>query len=221
MATLVDHWPLLGLRLVTPRLELRLPREAELAALADLAAGGIHDPARMPFAVPWTDLPPAERARSVIQYYWSRLGACQPADWSLPFSVFHDGTVIGQQEISARDFATTRQAATGSWLGQAYQGRGLGTEMRAAVLHLAFACLGARDAVSGAFEDNPASLAVSVKLGYERDGINRLAVRGERVTEYRLRLTRERWEEHRGVPVTVSGLGPCLPLLGLEPGLES
>lgn len=31
---LIDHWPLLGLRLTTPHLELRLPGEDELAALA-------------------------------------------------------------------------------------------------------------------------------------------------------------------------------------------
>lgn len=56
---LTDHWPQLGLRLSTTRLELRLPTGEELAELADLAAQGIHEPDRMPFTVPWTDLPPA------------------------------------------------------------------------------------------------------------------------------------------------------------------
>ena len=28
---LIDHWPLLGLRLITPRLELRLPSDEELS----------------------------------------------------------------------------------------------------------------------------------------------------------------------------------------------
>ena len=37
---LVDYFPLVGLRLVTPRLELRIPSLAELADLADVAAGG-------------------------------------------------------------------------------------------------------------------------------------------------------------------------------------
>ncbi|MFI0508274.1 hypothetical protein ACH3Y9_05555 [Streptomyces sp. WSLK1-5] len=46
---LVDHWPLVGLRLSTPHLELRLPGEDELGALA---AGGIHELDRMPFLVP-------------------------------------------------------------------------------------------------------------------------------------------------------------------------
>lgn len=37
---LIDHWPLLGLRLTSPGLELRLPSEEELGELADLAADG-------------------------------------------------------------------------------------------------------------------------------------------------------------------------------------
>ena len=49
---LIDHWPLLGLRIVTPRLELRLPSGDELAELAELAAEGVHAPDRMPFASP-------------------------------------------------------------------------------------------------------------------------------------------------------------------------
>jgi len=42
---------------------------------------------------------------------------------------------------------------------------------RAAVLQLAFQGLGAQQAVSAAFEGNPASLRVSRKLGYRDDGI--------------------------------------------------
>jgi RimJ/RimL family protein N-acetyltransferase len=44
--------------------------------------------------------------------------------------------------VSGRDFAVLREVHTGSWLGQRYQGQGLGTEMRSAVLHLGFAGLG-------------------------------------------------------------------------------
>jgi hypothetical protein len=58
-----EHWPLSSLRIRTPRLELRLPTPDELAALAALSAGPIHDPAVQPFANGWTDAPPAERVR--------------------------------------------------------------------------------------------------------------------------------------------------------------
>ena len=106
---LIDHYPLLGMRLRTPRLELRLPSCEELADLADLAAKGIHDPEVMPFAVPWTDQSPAERARSVINYNWLRRGNSTPQDWVLLFTVFIAGTVVGQQDIGARNFAVTLQ----------------------------------------------------------------------------------------------------------------
>ncbi|MFE3773133.1 hypothetical protein [Streptomyces sp. NPDC059122] len=68
--TLLTHWPLAGLRLTTPRLELRLPNLDDLAALASLAADGVHDPAVQPFTVAWTDVGPEQRARSVLQYHW-------------------------------------------------------------------------------------------------------------------------------------------------------
>jgi RimJ/RimL family protein N-acetyltransferase len=65
---------------------------------------------------------------------------------------------VGQQEISARDFPVLREVSTFSWLGVRHHGSGIGTQMRAAVLHLAFAGLGATDAISGAFDDNIPSL---------------------------------------------------------------
>lgn len=212
---LVDHFPLLRLRLSTPRLELRLPSPEELAALADLAAEGIHDAEVMPFLVPWTDRPPAEVARGVIQHHWSQLGGWQPQDWSLSLTVLHAGVVVGVQSISARDLAITRQVSTGSWLGRRHQGQGIGTEMRAAVLHLAFVGLNAQEALSNAFKDNHASHGVSRKLGYQPNGIDRRVIRGAMVTDQRLCLTRAAWDRHRTVPVTVEGLEPCLHLLGL------
>lgn len=215
---LIDHFPLLGLRLCTPRLELRPPSGDELAALAELATGEIHDPGAMPFAQPWTDQPPAARARSVVQYHWRCRGESTPQYWRLLFAVFRDGTVVGQQDLLAREFAVTGEVVTGSWLGRKYQGQGIGTEMRAAVLQLAFAGLGAVEATSAAYAFNNASLAVSRKLGYEPDGVERHVVRGGLALHHRLRLTRENWQRHRSVPVTVEGLAPCLPELGVGDG---
>ncbi|MQA98270.1 MAG: GNAT family N-acetyltransferase, partial [Streptosporangiales bacterium] len=169
----------------------------------------------MPFLIPWTDRPPAEVARGVVQYHWQALGSWTPGEWQLDLVVFHDGVVVGQQTVSGHDFAVTREVHTGSWVGRGYQGKGIGTEMRAAVLHLAFAGLGAEVAASSAFEDNAASLAVSRKFGYRPDGVSRRMVRGKLAIEHRQRLTRPDWEAHRDVPVTIEGLAPCLPLFGL------
>ena len=212
---LIDHWPLLGLRLITPGLELRLPSSEELGELADLAAEGMHDPGRRPFLVSWPALPPEDRARALVQRHWRQLGDWSADDWTLDLAVFADGQVVGQQEISARHYRVLREVSTFSWLGVRHHGQGIGTQMRAAVLHLAFAGLGATDATSGSFDDNISALRVSEKLGYQPDGIERLAAHGQVTTTRRLRLTRDRWEAAGRVPVTITGLPSCLPLFGL------
>ena len=71
------------------------------------------------------------------------MAAFSPESWELGLVAFHDGRPIGVQAVLAKAFAADRTVATGSWLGRAFQGQGLGTEMRAAVLTLAFAGLGA------------------------------------------------------------------------------
>lgn len=211
---LTDVWPLFGLVLRTPRLELRVPSLEQLAALAALAEEGVHDPAEMPFLVPWTDLPPGPRGRSVMQYQWRTWSELSPDRWRLELVVLAEGRPVGLQGIGAQDFAVTREVATGSWLGRRHQGRGIGTEMRAAVLHLAFAGLGAAWAVSSALSGNAASIGVSRKLGYADDGIAVQAVRGQRRTDQRFRIDRETWAARQTVPVRIEGLEPCRELLG-------
>lgn len=209
------HWPVTSLELSTPRLRLRVPSAPELDALAGLAAAGIHDTAAQPFTVPWTDAEPEVVARRVLKYAWGTWSRWEPEDWSLWLAVLHDGEVIGSQEVAARDFAVRREVNTGSWLGRDFHGHGFGTEMRAAVLHLAFAGLGARFATSGAYAYNAPSLGVSRKLGYRDDGVEHHTVRGEDAVMQRLRLTREDWETHRATEVRIEGLEQSLPMFGL------
>ncbi len=211
----LTNWPLTGLRLRTPRLELRLPTLTELDTLASLAAEGVHDPGLQPFGVPWTDAPPAERARSVLQFQLAQWAAWSATDWSLHLVVQAGRVIVGTQGISGRDFAKLREVHTGSWLGQRYHGQGIGTEMRAAVLHLAFAGLHAEYATSDAFSDNAASLAVSRRLGYVADGIERQVSRGRPAVRHRLRLNRASWQAHRQIEVKISGLAGCLADFGL------
>jgi RimJ/RimL family protein N-acetyltransferase len=215
MADMNTWWPLAGLRLRTARLELRPASDRDLMALADLAAAGVHDPEVQPFTVPWTDVAPDERGRGVLQYHWSKRAAWKPDLWSLDLVVVRDGTVVGTQGISAHDFAVLREVSTGSWLGRDYQGQGIGTEMRAAVLHLAFAGLGADYASSSAFADNPASQRISRKLGYADNGVDRHVSRGRAATVRRFRLDRQTWEASHAVPVTIDGMEQCLQMFGV------
>ena len=115
------------------------------------------------------------RVTTLLQRHRRHRADWSADDWSLDLAVFADGQVVGEQDMSAHDYPVLREVSTFSWVGVRHHGRGIGTEMRAAALHLAFAGLGATNAVSGAFADNVSSLRVSEKLGYQADGIERLA----------------------------------------------
>jgi len=211
------YWPLFDLRLRTPRLELRLPTDDDLVELAGLASGGIHDPAQMPFSVPWTDLPFPARERGLLQWNWSKRSTFAADDWWFDLAVSDGVRLLGVQGLFARQFPALRTVQTGSWLGQAHQGQGLGREMRAAILHLAFAGLGALTARSEAFDENVASQRVSLALGYRPDGTDRKTVRGLARDLTRFRLDRAAWEATARIPVELVGLDACLPMFGLAP----
>jgi len=206
-------WPFAALRIRTPLLELRYPDDDDLVALAHLAAEGIHDPGAMPFFVPWTRAEPADLERNVLQFNWGRRAALTHDDWSLPLVVCADGAPVGMQDLFAKQFAVRRTVESGSWLVRRAQGKGFGTEMRAAVLHLAFAGLRAKEAHSGSFVDNPASAAVSRRNGYEPNGEEIREREGAPARLQRWVLTRARWEPRRRDDITVDGLDSCLPLL--------
>ena len=209
---ITTHWPLLGLSVETPRLTLRYPDDALVADIADLAAEGIHDPSWMPFSFPWTDVEPPLLQRNTVQFLWQMRAAWSATNWHLQMAVLVDGAVVGVQAVLAEDFEVLRTASTGSWLGRRYQGKGIGKEMRAAILHLVFAGLGASYALSSAFEDNAASLAVTRRLGYEESGRRQMARRGEPAWMIDFRMSRERWEQRRRDDITITGLEPCRAL---------
>jgi RimJ/RimL family protein N-acetyltransferase len=118
------------------------------------------------------------------------------------------------QGLVAKNFARLRTVETGSWLGRQYQGQGLGKEMRAAILHLAFDGLGAIEAMSGAFHDNEASLATSRSLGYIENG-DRLMLRRERPDRMiDLKLDRASWASRRRDDIEIEGLETCLEMFG-------
>ena len=208
----MDLTPLHGLRLRTPRLELRLPAADELEQLREVALAGVHPPEFMPFAVAWTDEPDLA---TFLDYHELQRREWTPAAWDLELGVWLDGELVGVQAVTATDFVTTRLVSTGSWLGERFQRRGVGTEMRTAILELAFRGLGADVARSGAIDGNAASMRVSEKLGYRVIGRGTVEPRGIPTGHTDLELCRHEWRPP--APVEIVGLEPCLPLFGIGP----
>jgi RimJ/RimL family protein N-acetyltransferase len=200
------------IRLRTPRLELRLPNDDELLELYRVAEAGIHPPDEMPFGVAWTDDLSEEAFLAFHRRAWDEWS---PDDWACNFVTFLDGRAVGTQAVTAKDFGTKGEVGTGSWLGAPFQGKGYGTEQRAAVLEFAFRGLGADAATSGALVHNVASQRVSAKLGYRTTGMSELAPRGEPVPHYDYRIERAEWR--CPIAVELVGLEPALPLFGITP----
>jgi RimJ/RimL family protein N-acetyltransferase len=217
VTSLADAWPLFGLRLRTERMVLRLPTDDEILELIDLARAGVHPPDEMPFGIAWTALPSPAFERGFLQHHWLGRASWTPERWELNLMAEVDGVPAGSQSIGADGFAIHRTVHTGSWLGRAYQGRGLGKEMRAAVLGFAFDGLGARYAETTAFVDNAASNGVSRGLGYEENGRRTLAPQGVARDAQNFRMTEEGWRARPRPPLTIEGLEPCLELFGSVP----
>jgi RimJ/RimL family protein N-acetyltransferase len=212
--TLETAWPLFALRIRSEHLVLRLPTDDDVLALIDLAKAGIHPPDEMPFGVAWSVVPSPAFERGFVQHHWSMRGSWRPDAWMLNLLVESDGRPIGSQSLHANDFAIHRIVDTGSWLGQAFQGRGFGKEMRAAVLAFAFDGLGARVAESAAFLDNLASSGVSRSLGYVENGLGALAPQGVSRESQRFRMTVGAWRSRPRPPVAIEGLDACREMFG-------
>jgi RimJ/RimL family protein N-acetyltransferase len=210
-----EHWPLFGLRVRTPRLELRVIDEPTAFELVDLASTGIHPPELMPFTFPWTDEPDGVRQQNSLRHYWRVRADFAAEKWVLAFAVRRDGELVGSQGLHADNFPLTRVASSGSWIAQRYQGQGIGKEMRAAILHLAFEGLGAVRCESAAFENNPSSRGVSLSLGYVENGDEIKLQRGQPARMVRYKLERSAWERQRRDDIVIDGLDRALPMFGI------
>jgi RimJ/RimL family protein N-acetyltransferase len=176
-----------------------------------VAEAGIHPAEEMPFGRAWTDELDLDQ---FLAFHEGALETWTPERWDLNLVTFLDGRAIGTQGLHGHSFGLTGEVGSGSWLGQPFQGRGFGTEQRAAVLELAFRGLGARAAHSGALIHNLASQRVSEKLGYRFVFEDTLSPRDEPIPHRNYRLAREDWRSP--VPVEIEGLEACLPLFGVS-----
>lgn len=100
---------------------------------------------------------------------WVEIASARRANGNGLEFVIANGSAVGIVGFSS--FGKT--AELGYWLSPPAQGRGLMTAAARAALACAFAH-GATTIVSGAFADNPASLKVQHKLGFDRVGESRI-----------------------------------------------
>lgn len=212
-------WPLFDLAVSTPRLSLRYVTDEVGEQLAELAARGIHDPTTMPFSEPWTDVPPPEQ-RHTLSYYWRCRAETSSAAWTLNLAAVDDQEPVGLCSLRATDFPQTRTASTGSWIARCHQRRGLGLEMRHAALHLLFAGLGAEHAVTRAWHDNTASLAVTRSLPYTSSGSSEEMRRDRPDTMLTFSLTRHQWQTIRRNDIQLTGVETVREFLGIAPGSD-
>lgn len=94
------------------------------------------------------------------------------------------------------------------------------------MLTFCFEALKAESVVSAAFTDNAASNAVSLRTGYQVDGVQRVVREGVAATQTRYRMNLARWAEVRttnqeilGAEVEVMGVDALLA--DLEPHTPS
>jgi RimJ/RimL family protein N-acetyltransferase len=212
------NYPLLDLRVSTPRLELRGASDQLLDELAEVVRAGKTYADPPPYDDPMSlyEPDPDLRVAKWLRAIWRRRGIVEPDAWRLYLVVLVDGRPVGEQTLDGVSFSTHGTVTTFSWLSSDLRGRGIGHEMRAAILHLAFEGLGAKEATSDAFVDNHASNAISRDLGYEPNGSEWATRQGQPALLNRWRLTRERWEQGRRDDIELHGLEVCRSMLPLS-----
>ncbi|MEP1123887.1 MAG: GNAT family protein [Ilumatobacter sp.] len=207
----------LNLRVATPRIELLGATDDLLESLAPLVAAGkaTADPP------PWDDPSafyepdPDIRVQQWLRAVWRSRGTVRPDAWRLTFVVVVDGEPVGQQDLTGNDFDDFGTVESTSWVSTDHRRRGIGSEMRSAILHLAFEGLGAAEAHSEGAFDNAGSNGVSERLGYERNGTAWATHRGTPVLGQRWLLSREAWQTRRRDDITMTGVAECRRALGI------
>src|SRR5258707_280428 len=111
-----------------------MPLRLQLTADTTLTRADVH---RKPTR--WRDQrKEGQRVAKWLRAIWRGRGKVEPAAWRLYFVVVVDGRAVGMQDLIGVDYSTFGTVTSFSWLADDQRGRGIGQEMRAAILHLAF-----------------------------------------------------------------------------------
>lgn len=123
-----------------------------------------------PYAFPWARAIKHDptQASASIAFQRDNLAKANADNFTVPFLVRYQDVLVGSQDLRAESFSSNRLVHSGSWLAVDYQGRGLGSIMRRALLIFAFEKLGATAAFSQANPSNLASIHTSLACGYKQ-----------------------------------------------------
>ncbi|MFD3400889.1 GNAT family N-acetyltransferase [Kribbella sp. NPDC058693] len=214
----MTSYPLLDVRVSTPVLELRGATDELLGELADVVRAGKTDAEPPPYDDPISlyEPDPDQRVAKWMRAIWRGRGKVEADAWRMYFVVVVDRRPVGMQDLIGVNFSTLGTVTSFSWLSADERGRGLGREMRAAILHLAFEGLGAKEAGSDAFVDNHGSNAISQALGYEPNGSDWATRLGEPALLNRWRLTRDNWQQQRRTDIQLHNAEACQTYLPLS-----
>lgn len=198
----------MNLIIYTQHLKLRIPSSKDLTFLASIASEGIQNADEPRFQSDYL----YDRSAQNIENYlneniYKYLSSWNKNDWHLPFAVFYENNPIGMITMYAKDFPVARGFGCGYWIGLAYQGKGLGTEMLQATLSFGFDKLEAQEAYVGAWSDNEASKRIMEKLGFVFNGEYWMARQGQAMKDIRMRLPKEKWTKPDSI--SIQGFESC------------
>ena len=155
-------WPPFSLRIRVADLELIAVDDSHIQALSAVTYEDFYGPEKPDHAFLWLEGTPLESAK----FRWANRVSMSPAEWSLDLVALRGDEIVGAIDLRTTNFAETRSVETGSFVFYQYQGHGIGTLMRHAVAVYT-------ELTTAWAKTNPASGAVSHKLGYEITGETR------------------------------------------------
>jgi RimJ/RimL family protein N-acetyltransferase len=172
-----------GLRLETPRLLLRLPEPRD----ADAIVRGFANIN----VVQNLDNPPWPYRREHAETFIAEALHAYEEGRGIPCAVTLDGDMIGMVGVRQREGAPY----LGYWIAEPHWGRGFATEAGEALVRRFFSNSREDRLNSGAILENPASVQVLRKLGFEEKGhgvfVSR--IRNATLPNINMALTRERY----------------------------
>ena len=211
-----DFYPPLGVSVETPRLVLLGATDDLLWRLLPIIRAGVVSAEESPFDDPmslYEESP--EREWRWLRGVWAGRASVSPDFWRLYFVAMVNDEVVGMQDLVGLNFEKHGTVTSFSWLAPSARGRGLGSEMRSAILQLAFGGLNAKEASSEAFLDNAASNRVSASAGYVPNGLEWATRRGQPAQLQKWILSREAWQGTRRDDIRLLGVESCKKVLGI------